>query len=101
MRQELLIRVAQERGRLAEVPCVVTLASEIEELREVVGGLSRENRGRMEMLRKIKKGQTSHDGEVEEQLEHEKLQQEYASLLKALEATNQTNRRLVERLTKG
>jgi hypothetical protein len=89
------MRVAQERSRLTEVPCVVTLAAEIEELREVVGGLSRENRGRMEVLRKMKRGQATEDGEGEEQLEHEKLQQEYANLLKALESTNQTNRKLV------
>ena len=53
-KEELQMRVAQERSRLNEIPCAITLAEEIEELREVVGGLGRENRGRLEHLRKLK-----------------------------------------------
>lgn len=93
-----------ERGRLGEIPCAITLAEEIEELREVVGGLGRENRGRLEQLRKlkVKAGQTVswEVSESEEQAEHERLQAEYANLMRTLEGTNETNRRLVERLTR-
>ena len=35
----------------------------------------------------------------EDQLEHERLQQEYASMLRTLASTNEANRRLVERMT--
>lgn len=53
-KEELQARVVVERSRLNEIPCAITLAEEIEELREVVGGLGRENRGRLEQLRKLK-----------------------------------------------
>jgi hypothetical protein len=41
------MKAVQEKSRLSEIPCAITLAEEIEELKEVVNGLGRENRGRM------------------------------------------------------
>ena len=39
--------------------------------------------------------------EGEEKREHERLQQEYANLLRTLEMTNESNRKLVERLARS
>jgi hypothetical protein len=35
------MKIVQERSRLSEIPCAITLAEEIEELKDVVNGLGR------------------------------------------------------------
>ena len=39
-------KVMMERGKLNEIPCVITLAEEIEEVKQIISGLTRENRDR-------------------------------------------------------
>ena len=82
----------------------MTLAQEIEEVREVVAGLGRENRSRLEVLGRVEvqaREKASLSGaEAEEAREHERLQHEYANLLRQLESTNESNRRLVEKLSR-
>ena len=70
----------------------------------MINGLAKENRGRIDQLGRVKqKVAVSSSWEREDssdQMEHERLQQEYSNLLRTLESTNESNRRLVERLTR-
>jgi hypothetical protein len=59
-RDELSIQTTRERARLTEIPCAITLAEEIEDLKDVVNGLRKENRNRVDLLMKSRQRLEGH-----------------------------------------
>ena len=102
-KEELEIKVAHQRAKLADIPCVIEVGKEIEELQEIIEGLTRENRQRLRAMKNSQKeaftsAQQNYREEEEEQLEHARLQSEYDILMSKLEKTNKKNAMLVNRL---
>lgn len=40
-KEELELKVAHQRAKLADIPCAIELAKEVEELQEIIEGLAR------------------------------------------------------------